>query len=46
MATKKQKAAARRNIKRAQAARWQLKPHTAKKAKRSRVMLDNVKTLI
>lgn len=44
MATAKQKAAARRNIKKAQRARWSHKPH--KTGRDPGVLLDKIHTLI
>ena len=51
MATRKQKAAARRNIKKAQKARWQHKPYKFQKevrapANRVSTPLDRIRTLI
>ena len=49
MATKAQKAAARRNIKKAQRARWQHKPHKVSRKVTTgsvSVPLDRIRTLI
>ena len=49
MATRKQKAASKRNIKKAQKARWQHKPYkTSRKVGTGRVSvpLDKIRTLI
>ena len=49
MATRKQKAAAKRNIKKAQKARWSHKPHKVSRrvgTGRVSVPLDKIRTLI